>query len=411
MDKPELIIPVRFDYKNAAQDLKKFQQVGNTSAEGFHGNINAATSLRSELRNLIHQQEGLGAASQVPGAISDEFQETLDYIKGASKEFTELHRTLYQTAALPGQADPTEFALLKTQEATTSGLNPEAWRRPLPKMNRVASQECSTEETAQALAILSKVMLGKEESGVESTFQALTNVRLEGKGTELGNQEGMTPIQQIEAGSRTLRQRAANGEDLEQLMNENAPDFWQRRGLLGLINHGTGTGGLERLRGEALRNGPRLRGAVDPEVQEQHRRSVSKRLGRVVGGESRAGVYRGTTSSRGQSRACGGKTVDRAWQDSRDGGTHAECGPFPGTSCQLPGAVRDRRPARTKYDGQQRIRLTGNRGDDRSPPGIAGTDRPLKRENGPSGRGSLAGGTATQSAGPNVMRPPKDRLA
>ena len=339
MDKPELIIPVRFDYKNAAQDLKKVeqdgQQIGDTTVKRFQGDSTAIKSLGSEIRNLIHPQAGLGAVNQVAGAISDQFQQTLDHIKGVSQEFTELHRTLHQVVALQGQDNTSELPIADVQKATAPALSPEEWRRAqeefpsradshlggtqarlsqeqlqsyqqqiaefakargiapaeamamggsllqfsdgpqdvnqlldrygkvfrtlesapspvsqlLPQLNRVMSQGFSAEEAAQALAIMSEAMRGEEGSGIENTLKALTNMRLQGKGPELGIQEGMTPFQQIEAAARTLRQRKSNGEDLYQPMKDYAPDLSERRGFLGFMDRGVGAGGFERLRG------------------------------------------------------------------------------------------------------------------------------------------------------------------
>jgi len=372
MDKSELISPVRFDYKNAAQELKKVeqggQQVGDTTTKGFQGAFHGPKSLGSEIRNLIHSRAGLGAVNPVAGAASDQFQQTLDYIKGASKEFTELH----QVASLKAQGNTSKFSLAAVHEATASGPSPEEWHRAreefesragarlkgsqgglsqqqlqtyqeqiaefaeargiapaeamamggsllrfsdgpqdvnqlldrygkvfqtlerapspvsqlLSQLNRVVSQGFSPEEAAQALAILSEAMPGEEGLGVENTFKALTNARLQGKAPELGIQEGMTPIQQIEAATRTLRQREANGENLDQLMNEYAPDLPERRGLLGFMNHGASAGGFECLRGHALE--------TTPDFLEQ---SIRKYRDSVVGrsAQEQAELSRGKT--------------------------------------------------------------------------------------------------------------------
>jgi hypothetical protein len=280
----------------------------------------------------------LGAFNEVAGAISDEFQQTLDYIKGASKEFTELNQALHQVAALKGQGNMSEFWFADVQQAAASGLSPEEWRRTpeefpsragtdledtqarlsqqqlqtyqkqiaefaksrgiapadamaigssllqfsegpqevnqlldrygkvfrtlesapspvsqlLPQLNRVMSQGFSPEEAAQALAIMSEAMPGEEVSGVKNTFKALTRARLQGKGRELGIQEGMTPMQQIKAAARTLKHREANGDHPNQLMKDYALDLPEKMGLLGFMDRGAGAGGFERLRSDAL---------------------------------------------------------------------------------------------------------------------------------------------------------------
>ena len=121
----------------------------------------------------------------------------------------------------------------------------------LPQMSRVMSQGFSPEEASRALAIMSQTVPGEEETGVENTLKALTDARLKGKGEGLGLKEGMTPMQQIEAASRRLRDRVAKGENVDELMKEYAPDLRERRGLLGFMNRGVGAGGFERMRGYA----------------------------------------------------------------------------------------------------------------------------------------------------------------
>jgi hypothetical protein len=340
MDKPELIIPVRFDYKNAAQELKKVEQgrrqIGDTTAKDLQDTSSTAKGFGNELRKPIHPQVDLGALNQAAGTISDPFQQTLDYIKGVSQEFTELHRV----AALKGQGDTSEFTPAEVQEAVSLGLSPKEWRKAqaefqarvgthfegsqaglsqqqlqtyrqqivefakargiapdeamggnllqfsegpqdvnqlpdrygrvlqtlesapapashlLPQLNRVMSRGFSPEEEAQAQATMSEAMPGDEEVGIENIFKALTNARLQEKGTDLGIQEGIAPIQPIGPALQTLRQREANDENLDPLMKDYAPTLPERRGLLGFMNHGTGTGGFEPLRGPELETTP-----------------------------------------------------------------------------------------------------------------------------------------------------------
>jgi hypothetical protein len=118
----------------------------------------------------------------------------------------------------------------------------------LPQMSRVMAQGFSPEEAAQALAITSEAMPGEEETGVENAMKAITDAKLEGKGEQLGIKEGMTPMQQLEAASRTLKGRVDKGENVDELMKEYAPDLRQRRGLLAFMNRGVGAQGFERTR-------------------------------------------------------------------------------------------------------------------------------------------------------------------
>jgi hypothetical protein len=121
----------------------------------------------------------------------------------------------------------------------------------LPQMSRLMGQGFSPEEAAQALAIQSEANPGEEQTFVTSALKAVTDARLEGKGAALGLKEGMTPMQQLEAASRTLRDRIAAGEDQDTLMKEYAPRIEEKRGLLGFINRGVGAQGFERVRGYA----------------------------------------------------------------------------------------------------------------------------------------------------------------
>jgi hypothetical protein len=119
----------------------------------------------------------------------------------------------------------------------------------LPQMSRLMSQNFSPDKAAQSLAIMSEAMPGEEQTGVENTYKALLEAQLKGKGDTLGLAKGMNPAQMIEAGSRTLAAKAANGEDLDKLLSDYAPDIRERRGILGFINRGVNAKGFERTQG------------------------------------------------------------------------------------------------------------------------------------------------------------------
>jgi hypothetical protein len=346
MDKPDLIIPVRFDYKIAAEELKKVEEggqlLGDATAQGSSSVFDAAKRLAIQIRKLIHPRAGLEAVDQADVESSDRFHRTLDYIKGVSSEFIDLHRTLSRAAGLQRQDDPSPVPRPEVPETTRSESRPEAWRRAqegfpseasphvagnkarldpqqfqayqqritefakargiatddamvmgdgllrstegpqdvdqlldrydkvfqalersplpvnqlLPQWRRVMSQGFAPEEAAHAVAIMSEAAPGEEAAGVENVVTALGDARRQGKSPELGIEEGMTPIQQIEPAAQTPRRREANGETIDQLMQGCATDPLSRRELIEFVDRGASAGEFEHLRDHALKTGP-----------------------------------------------------------------------------------------------------------------------------------------------------------
>jgi hypothetical protein len=159
----------------------------------------------------------------------------------------------------------------------------------LPQMSRIMSQGFAPEEAAQALAIMSEAMPGEEQTGVENTLKALTEARHKGKGEELGLQEGMTPMQQIEAASRRLKGRAAKGENLDEMLAEYAPDLRERRGLLGFMNRGVGAKGFERVRGYAAETPADFTAKAIAEYQASDEGQAAQRRANQALAETRRG--------------------------------------------------------------------------------------------------------------------------
>ncbi len=150
-----------------------------------------------------------------------------------------------------GQQDPAELMKRYGKVFKTLERAPTPVAQLLPQMSRVMSQGFSPEEAAQALAIMSEAMPGEEETGVENALKAFRNAQMKGEGEELGLKKGMSPMEMLEAGSRKLKERAGNGEDIDEMMKKYAPDLRERRGVLGFMNRGVGAEGFQRVRGYA----------------------------------------------------------------------------------------------------------------------------------------------------------------
>jgi hypothetical protein len=116
----------------------------------------------------------------------------------------------------------------------------------MPQMSRVMAQGASAEEASQMLAIMSEAMPGEEETGVTNTIKAITNQVLGGKGEKLGQQKGMTRVEQIKAAVQAIQSRVGKGEDLDAILHEVAPDLREMRGLKGFLTRGLEAQGFER---------------------------------------------------------------------------------------------------------------------------------------------------------------------
>jgi hypothetical protein len=119
----------------------------------------------------------------------------------------------------------------------------------LPQMSRVMAQGASAEEASQMLAIMSEAMPGEEETGVTNTIKAITNQTLEGKGAALGQEKGMTRVEQIKAAVKAIKARQEKGEDLDAILHEIAPDLREMRGVKGFLTRGLEAEGFERTKG------------------------------------------------------------------------------------------------------------------------------------------------------------------
>jgi hypothetical protein len=137
----------------------------------------------------------------------------------------------------------------KVFKAVESALT-SVWRL-LPQMPWVTSQGFTPEKTSKMLGIMSEAMPGKEETGVMNALKALTNVRIEGKSEGLGVKNGVSLDEMIEAAARRLSERAAEDDNMDVILQEYAPDFRKRRGLLGFVNRSVLPGEFERIEGYA----------------------------------------------------------------------------------------------------------------------------------------------------------------
>src|SRR4051794_9100909 len=133
-----LIIPVRFDRKSAAADLKNVEAAGraagDATAKGMdhasqaaHGMAGAAKGVGNELANLMKAQLGLSALRAVAGQIADSFRETAKAVHESALQFQQLRAAMQQVAALTGQKNQTQFTLEQVARAQAAGLKPEEW--------------------------------------------------------------------------------------------------------------------------------------------------------------------------------------------------------------------------------------------------------------------------------------------
>jgi hypothetical protein len=129
----ELIIPVRLDAKNAAQDLKQLGQsglrAGDDVAQGMGRAQQGAKGFGSELASLMRAQIGLAAMRQGLGAIGDQLKENAQYVADQAKNFQQLRAAMQQVAALRGAKNQTGLTLEQVSQAQQAGLMPEAWRK------------------------------------------------------------------------------------------------------------------------------------------------------------------------------------------------------------------------------------------------------------------------------------------
>ncbi len=201
MDKPESIIPVRFAYKNAAQELKKVeqggQQIADTTTNCFQSAFHTAKNLGSEMSDLIRPRLGPETANQIAGTSSDQFQQTLDYIKGVSTEFADLQRTVHQVAALKGRGQTSDLSLSEMQEVAAPGPRQEEWH--------------STQEKAQVRA---GIHLDGSQGGL-SQQQLQTYQQQIAKFAE---DRGIVPAQAMAIGESLLR-TSKGPQDVNQLLD------------------------------------------------------------------------------------------------------------------------------------------------------------------------------------------------
>jgi len=132
MDKPELIIPVRFDTGKIPRALKEVgdggKKAGADVEEGMKKAKASADTFTDSLGGIMKAQIVLGAAKQAAMAIGDQYRQTAQYVAGMAKEFQGLRQAMQQVAALKGEQNTTKFTLAEARMANKGLMTPEAWR-------------------------------------------------------------------------------------------------------------------------------------------------------------------------------------------------------------------------------------------------------------------------------------------
>ncbi len=131
-DKPDLVIPVRFDVDKAIAQLGKMglagKQAGSDVKKGMEDGKKGADTFRDSVAGLMKAQMSLAAAKQVAQAIGDEFHRAADRVQTMAKEFTALRQAMQQVAALKGESNSNKFTLNEVKSAAAARLMPQEWK-------------------------------------------------------------------------------------------------------------------------------------------------------------------------------------------------------------------------------------------------------------------------------------------
>jgi len=133
MDKPELIIPVRFDAGNVPKTLEDVGKAGKKAGDdvegGFHKARAGAESFNDSVSNLVNAQMSLPAVKAVAAVFGSEYSRAATYVQNMAKEFTVLRQAMRQVAALNGESNSNQFALSEVKAAAQARLTPKEWKR------------------------------------------------------------------------------------------------------------------------------------------------------------------------------------------------------------------------------------------------------------------------------------------
>ena len=272
MEKHELIIPARFDCKDAVAGLKAIEDSGHVASD------------------LKHAAD----------AASAQFRKAHESIKAASQEFLSLRRALPQSPDHEIRPTAGGFAGNEAGGDVATTLSPEAWLESREDVRSNASarfgdlgMQATDEQTGEYQSGLTtwgipsqqgaelsgsltergnRETLGKAhlpaagapagpsdgQSASDILFRAVEQAKSRGLGGEFGLKDGISRSEQARTFADSLQQREARGEDIEAFLekNEILGDVRQRRELAQGLGYPavepSGVGRLERMPGKAV---------------------------------------------------------------------------------------------------------------------------------------------------------------
>lgn len=125
-----MVIPLKLDSKAAIEELKRLaahgSQAGKDTGDGLEDAGKKAKGLGSAVSEIISHQ-GYQMLRDAAQALGKGYQETAEYVKAISVEYTNLRGILQQVAALRGMENTGSFTTDQAKQAAQAGLKPEEW--------------------------------------------------------------------------------------------------------------------------------------------------------------------------------------------------------------------------------------------------------------------------------------------
>lgn len=255
----------------ASEMEKAAENVGRVSREWqqFRKSLQGVSSLEGKSNSNAFAAEEVNRAerARVTPKEAQQFREAFlskaslyvgegPAAKMSSTDADELQSKLMEYAASKGigQQEMADFAggLLAQQKGKISGKDMmarvgrtfatlEASSAPvahlLPPMTRVMAQGMSAEDASRDLAAMPEIAPEEEGTYLLRVLSEMRRVNVEGKGTEYGMKEGMTPQQQLEALVANLKQRGGgNAKQLDKAIREFTHEDVAANTLRGMVN-------------------------------------------------------------------------------------------------------------------------------------------------------------------------------
>ena len=183
---------------------------------------------------------GDGPNAKLSQKDSNEFTSALmEYAK--QKGVSQQEMAGFAGGLLAQQKGPTNATEMKTRAgkvfATLEASSAEVGHL-LPMMTRIQAQGFSAEEAAPLLAGMPEIAPEEEGTHLLRAIQVARELDIEGKGKEYGVEHNATPYQRLRGLVKNLEGRKANGEDLDKVLKEIAPESIGQNTLRGLVDQG-----------------------------------------------------------------------------------------------------------------------------------------------------------------------------